>query len=80
MDQTLPDNDAQINNDAHKDTDAKIPNDAPIDEEEMRTRQRKLERQVRKSLIHYQYFTRGRIQRGGGCKSCKCPSPHLGYG
>lgn len=71
MDQTLPDNDAQINNDAHKDTDAKIPNDAPIDEEEMRTRQRKLERQVRALFIIN--ILPGGVYKGGGCKSCKCP-------
>ena len=51
MDQTLPDNDAQINNDAHIDTDAKILHDAPMDEEEMRLRQRTLERQVAQAYL-----------------------------
>ena len=53
MDQTLPDNDAKINNDAHIDTDAKILHDALMDEEEMRLRQRTLERQVAGLFIRY---------------------------
>ena len=76
MDQTLPDNDAQINNDAHKDTDAKIPNDAPIDEEEMRTRQRKLERQVRALFIIN--ILPGGVYRGGAVRAVNAlPPPHL---